>query len=93
MSKKKKHTTNVNANISSNPHVVRMINDFGDAIKLGFSEENWITVSRILKDISVNVSQHTMLELGNLWSYSYVENDYSLIETKINDILKNLSVH
>lgn len=92
MAKKKKTTpANTNVNLTPNPHLVRMIANFGDLMKLGYSEEIWIEASRLLRDISSVVSQETMSELGNLWSDSYVNNDFVFIDSKLNRIMETLS--
>jgi len=88
---KKKKLVNSNVNTNPNPHLVRMVTNFGDIMKLGYSEENWTEASRLLKDISLTVSQETMSELGSLWSESYVNNDFVFVDSKINRIMETLS--
>lgn len=88
---KKKKLVNSNVNTNPNPHLVRMVANFGDIMKLGYSEENWTEASRLLKDISLTVSQETMSELGSLWSESYVNNDFVFVDSKINRIMETLS--
>ena len=88
MAKKKK---SVNVVPTRNPATVKMINHFGDLVKLGYTDENWTEISHLLREISIHVSQKTMTELGELWSASYTGNELNTVDEKINRILDTLS--
>ena len=91
MGKKKKVTAVKNYNNSPNPIVLKMINHFSDLVKLGYTNDTWTEASMVLRDISRNVSQETMNDLGELWSESYVTTDLVEIDRKIEKVINSLS--
>lgn len=92
MAKKKKVTNSITVD-KPNPNVVKMINYFGDILKLGYTDENWTEASRVLRDISVNVSQNTMGQLGTLWTEAYVNSDSVHVDTRLNQVIESLTKH
>lgn len=90
MGKKKKVTT-VNYNNSPNPIVFKMINHFSDLLKLGYTNDTWTEASMVLRDISRNVSQETMNDLGDLWSQAYVATDLVEIDRRVEKVISTLN--
>lgn len=66
-----------------NKQTITLINDYCDAILPGFSEENWIMATRILRDLSPLIDLEAYSALGDLMGEMYASpNTDTVVETR-----------
>lgn len=52
-------------------HKIKLLENFANGVKMGFSEENWALLARLYSQISVFLSPSERQWLGQIWRETY----------------------